>query len=58
MVEFTDTGRIVVWVSSTPSQSGMVMGPAPSNSTTIDTSSQPSASLSFNGQTQTFVQNP
>lgn len=54
MVEFTDTGRIVVWVSSDPAQPGTVAGPIPPNATTIDTASQPNATLRFDDQTQTF----
>jgi hypothetical protein len=46
--EFSDSGRILVWVSSDPSQ------PMPANATAIDTTSQPNARLLFNFDTQAF----
>ncbi|MFN7151153.1 MAG: hypothetical protein ACK4V6_16960 [Microthrixaceae bacterium] len=55
-VEFTDTGRILIWVSNEPFNGGTVLEPVPpSNATTVDVGSQPNARLTYNAPTQTFV---
>lgn len=54
MVQFVDTGRVVVWVSSDPFQPGTVTGQLPPNATAVDTASQPNATLRFDQETGTF----
>jgi hypothetical protein len=55
-VEFTDTGRLLIWVSNEPLNGGTVVGPMPpSNATTVDTGSQPDARLTYDAASGTFV---
>lgn len=53
--EFTDTGRLIIWVANSPVQPGTVINSPPANATTVDVASQPTATYRFDSQTQSFV---